>query len=56
MKNRLVLIDNQIKAKVDINNFDEYGKQLDIKILNEFSKKIDKNDLKKNNNIITKKV
>jgi hypothetical protein len=56
LKNRLIVIDDQIKAKVDIYNFDEYGKQLDKKIYDEFSKKIDRNDLKKNNTIISKKV
>jgi len=56
LKNRLIVLDDQLKAKVDIYNFDEYGKKLDVKITNEFSKKIDRNDLKKNNTFITKKV
>ncbi len=49
-------IDQQLREKVDINNFDEYGRKLDQKISNDLNKKIDKTDLKKNNNIINKKV
>lgn len=49
-------IDEQLRDKVDFNNFDEYGKKLDLKISNDLNKKIDKNELKKNNNIINKKV
>jgi hypothetical protein len=56
LKNTIVKIDKQLKAKVDTSNFENYGKQIDNKILNEFSKKIEKNDLRKNNVIITKKV
>jgi hypothetical protein len=56
LKNTIVKIDKQLKAKVDTTNFEIYGKQIDNKISNEFSKKIEKNDLRKNNVIITKKV
>jgi len=56
LKNTVLKIDKQLKAKVDTANFEIYGKQLDNKISNEFSKKIEKHDLKKNNVIITKKV
>lgn len=49
-------IDEQLRDKVDFNNFDEYGRKLDQKISNDLNKKIDKVELKKNNNIINKKV
>jgi len=49
-------IDEQLRDKVDFNNFDEYGKKLDQKISSDLNKKIDKVELKKNNNIINRKV
>lgn len=49
-------IDEQLRDKVDFNNFDDYGRKLDQKLSNDLNRKIDKVDLKKNNNIINKKV
>lgn len=49
-------INDQLRDKVDINNFDEYGKKLDQKLSNDLNKKIDKSELKKNNNLINRKV
>ena len=56
LKSTVVKIENQLKTKVDSTNFESYGKQMDNKISSEFSKKIEKNDLRKNNIFITKKV
>ncbi len=56
LKNMIYRIDEQLREKVDFNNFDEYGKKLDQKISNDLNRKIDKMELKKNNNIINKKV
>jgi hypothetical protein len=49
-------LDEQLRDKVDRYNFDEYGKKMDSKINNEIGKKLDKSDLKKNNNIMYKKI
>ena len=56
LKNTIVKIDTKLREKVDINNFEDFGKKLDQKVLNDLNKKIDKSDLKRNNNIINKKV
>lgn len=56
LKKTIVKIDDQLREKVDINNFQEYDKKLDQKISNEFNKKLDKKELKRNNNLINKKV
>lgn len=52
----ILKLDDQLKEKVDKINFDDYGKKIDTKINSEVSKKIDKNELKKNNSMISKKV
>lgn len=56
LKQTIVKIDNQLRDKVDINNFHDFDKKLDQKISNEFNKKIDKTELRKNNQLINKKV
>lgn len=56
LKMALIRLDEQLRDKVDKVNFEEYGKKVENKITNEFSKKIDKTDLKKNTNVINKKV
>jgi hypothetical protein len=52
----LVKIDEQLKEKVDFENIGEFEKKLDQKISGNLNKKLDKMELKKNNNIINKKV
>jgi hypothetical protein len=52
----LVRIDEQLKEKVDFENIGEFEKKLDQKISGNLNKKLDKMELKKNNNIINKKV
>lgn len=56
LKKTVVLIDEQLRDKVDYQNFGEYEKKIDKKMANEFTKKIDKTEMKKNNNKIHKKV
>jgi hypothetical protein len=56
LKIAILKLDDQLKSKVDKYNFEEFGKKIDFKIQNESSKKIDKNELKKNNNQLNKKV
>ena len=56
MKTMIYRIDEQLRDKVDFNNFDEYGRKLDQKLPNDLNRRIDKVELKKNNNIINKKI
>ena len=49
-------IEEQMREKVDRFNMEEFSKKLEIKMYNEMSKKLDRLDLKKNNNMINKKV
>ena len=56
LKNSIGKIEDQLREKVDRMNLDEFGRRFDNKLSNEISKKIDKTDLKKNNNILSKKV
>jgi hypothetical protein len=56
LRNSIGKIDIQLQSKVDHILLDDFGKKMDTRIQSEISKKIDKTDLKKNNNFITKKV
>ena len=56
LKNSINLIDNKLREKADKMSLTEFGKKVDTKLANEFMKKLDKTDLKKNNNIINKKI
>ena len=56
LRNSIGKIDEQLQNKVDHIILDEFGKKMDVRMNNEISKKIDKNDLKKNNTFISKKV
>lgn len=49
-------IEDQLREKVDRFNLDEFGKRIDNKFNVEINKKLDRTDLKKNNNLITKKI
>lgn len=56
LRNSIGKIDQQLQNKVDHIILDDFGKKMDYRLQNEMSKKIDKMDLKKNNNLISKKV
>jgi hypothetical protein len=56
LKNSITKIEDQLREKVDLFSLDEFGKKVDNKLNNEFNKKLDKQDLMKNNNIINKKI
>ena len=56
MKNSIGKVEDQLREKVDRMNLDEFGRRFDNKLVNEISKKMDKNDLKKNNTYLNKKV
>jgi len=49
-------IEDQLREKVDRFSLDEFGRRVDTKLNTEINKKIDRSDLKKNNNIINKKI
>lgn len=49
-------IEEQLREKVDRFSLDEFGRRVDTKLNTEINKKIDRSDLKKNNNIINKKI
>lgn len=49
-------IEDQLREKVDRFSLDEFGRRVDTKLNTEINKKIDRTDLKKNNNIINKKI
>lgn len=50
------VINNKLSGKVDKLSLADFGKKVDHKISTEFQKKLDKNDLRKNNNIVNKKI
>ncbi len=56
MKVSVGKLEENLKLKVDKMNLDEFGKNIDKRLHSEVSKKIDKQDLRKNNNIMIKKV
>lgn len=56
LKNSIGRIEDQLREKVDRFSLDEFGRRVDNKLHSEFNKKIDRNDLKKNNNLINKKI
>ena len=49
-------LEDMLRKKVDRINLDEFGRKIDNRLVSEVSKKLDKFDLKKNNNIMNKKV
>lgn len=56
LKRTIISIDEQLRGKVDYMSLDEYERKLDGKMQNEFTKKIDKLEMRKNNREINKKV
>ena len=56
LKSNLLKIEDQMRDKVDKLNMDELIRKFDQKIISEVSRKLDRNDLKKNNNVINRKV
>ena len=56
LKSNLSKIEEQMRDKVTKFNMDELIRKFDQKILNEVSRKLDRTDLKRNNNLINKKV
>ena len=56
LKSNLLKIEEQMRDKVDKLNMDELIRKFDQKIVSEVSRKLDRNDMKRNNNVINKKV
>jgi len=56
LKNSIMNIEDQLREKVDKFSMDEFGKCVNEKLSHEMNKKLDRTDLKKNNNIINKKI
>ena len=56
LKSNLLKIEDQMRDKVDKLNMDELIRKFDQKIISEVSRKLDSNDLKKNKNVINRKV
>ena len=56
LKNSMTQIQDQLHDKVDRLNLDEIARKIDIKITQEVSRKLDKNELKKNTSVLNKKV
>lgn len=56
LKNSITKIEEQLREKVDKFSLDEFGKYVNEKLSQEMNKKLDRNDLKKNNNLINKKI
>jgi len=56
LKNSITKIEDQLREKVDKFSLDEFGKYVNEKLSHEMNKKLDRNDLKKNNNLINKKI
>lgn len=56
LRSNLHKIQDQMRDKVDKLNMDELVRKIDLKIINEVSRKLDRNDMKRNNNVINKKV
>ena len=56
LKSNLLKIEDQMRDKVDKLNMDELIRKFDQKIISEVSRKLDRNDMKRNNNVINKKV
>jgi len=56
LKHSIMLIEEQLREKVDKLSLDELSKNVNEKLSNEMGKKLDKNELKRNNNMINKKI
>ncbi len=56
LKTSINKIEDQLREKVDRFNLDEFGRRIDNKFNFEINKKLDRNDLKKNNNFINRKI
>lgn len=56
LKGNILRIQEQMREKVDKINMDEFTKKFEQRLISEVSKKLDRNDLKKNTNLINKKV
>jgi DNA repair exonuclease SbcCD ATPase subunit len=56
LKNSIGNIEDKLKEKVDRFGLDEFGKKIDNKFHTQINRKIDISDLRKNNNLIVKKI
>jgi chromosome segregation ATPase len=56
LKQSIGMIEDKLKEKVDRFGLDEFGRKIDNKFHNQMNKKIDITDLRKNNNLIVKKI
>jgi hypothetical protein len=56
LKGNILRIQEQMREKVDKINMEDFSKKFEQRLINEVSKKLDRNDLKKNTNLINKKV
>ncbi len=56
LKISITRIEDQLLEKVDKFSLDEFGKGVNLKLSNEMNKKLDRSDLKRNNNLINKKI
>ncbi len=56
LKVSITKIEDQLREKVDKFSLEEFGKYVNEKLSSEIGKKLDKNDLKRNNNMINKKI
>lgn len=56
LKSSINKIEEQLREKVDRFNLDEFGRRIDSKLHNEINKKLDRNDLKRNNHLINRKI
>lgn len=56
LKLSITKIEDQLTEKVDKFSLEEFGKYVNNKLSQEMNKKLDRNDLKKNNNLINKKI
>ena len=56
MKVSIGKIDDKLRDKVDRFKLDDFGKKMNSMINGEIDKKVDRNDLKRNNSYLHKKV
>jgi hypothetical protein len=56
LKQSIGMIEDKLKEKVDRFGLDEFGRKIDNKFHNQINRKIDISDLRKNNNLIVKKI
>lgn len=56
LKSNIFRIQEQMREKVDKINMDDFSRKFEVRLLHEIGKKLDRTDLKKNTNLINKKV